>query len=39
MDAYGIGLSDSLSTTVIDCAFNSRELKLKKVTIRMKIGV
>ena len=30
MDAYGIGLSDSLSTTVSDCAFNSRGVKIKE---------
>ena len=39
MDAYGTGLSDSLSTTVSDCAFNSRGVKLNKVGIRMKIGI
>ena len=30
MDAYGTGLSDSLSTTVSDCAFNSRGIKIKE---------
>ena len=30
MDAYGTGLSDSLSTTVSDCAFNSRGVRIKE---------
>ena len=30
MDAYGTGLSDSLSTTVSDCAFNIRGAKIKQ---------
>ena len=30
MDANGTGLSDSLSTTVSDCAFNSKGVKIKQ---------
>ena len=32
MDAYGTGSSDSLSTTVSDCAFNSRGAKIKQIS-------